>query len=69
MSRVGGTAGLGTTALCVTVKVSITDPVQNIRPALSGDALVYREHGKSQIVKVGNAIIWPGPTTPTFGSI
>ncbi len=69
MFRVGRNAGLGTTALCLTVKVSVTDPVQNIRPALSGDALVYSEHGKSQIVKVGNAVIWPGPTIVALGSI
>ena len=32
-------------------------PVENVGPALHGDALEHSEHGEQKIVKVGDAVV------------
>lgn len=46
-----------------------TDPIQNIRPALCGDALIHGEHRETQIIKVCDAVIGPRPSPKTLGSV
>lgn len=48
---------------------SDTYPVQNICPALHGDALKHREHGKSKIVKVGDAVLRSLPVRLALGAV
>ena len=36
-------------------------PIENISPTLEGDALEDREHGKTKVVKVSDAIVWTLP--------
>lgn len=37
-------------------------PVENVSPALHGDALEHSEHGKQKIVKVGYAVVGSLPS-------
>lgn len=32
-------------------------PVENVGPALHGDALEHSEHGKQKVVEVGDAVV------------
>lgn len=43
-----------------------THVVQDVSPALHGDTLEYRQDGKQDIVKVGDAKVGPWPVLPTF---
>lgn len=47
----------------------LTDPIQNIRPALCGDTLIDSEHRETQIIKMCDAVIGPGPSPMTLGSV
>lgn len=44
-------------------------PVQNISPALHGDTLENSEHGKQEVVKVGDAVVGAVPALPALGAI
>lgn len=46
-----------------------THPVQDVGPALHGDALEDRQHGKQEVVKVGDAVIGTLPTLPAHGAV
>lgn len=48
---------------------SDTYPVEHISPALHGDALKHREHGKSKIVKVGDAVLRSLPARLALGAV
>lgn len=39
----------------------VTDPVQQLCPALHRDTLEYRQHGKQEVVEVGDAAVGPMP--------
>lgn len=49
--------------------MTFTHPIQNIRPALCGDTLIHSEHRETQIIKVSYAVIGPGPSPMTLGSV
>lgn len=44
-------------------------PVENVGPALHGDALEHSEHGKQKIVEVGDAVVGALPALPASCSI
>ena len=37
--------------------LTVMDPVEDVRPALQGDALEDGEHGEDEVVKVGDAVV------------
>ena len=41
-------------------------PVEDVGPALRGDALVHGEHGEAQVVKVCDAAVGAGPAGSTL---
>lgn len=47
----------------------LTHPVEDIGPALHGDALVHGEHGEAEVVEVGDAVVGPRPAAPAFAAI
>lgn len=44
-------------------------PVENFSPALHGDALVDSEHGKAEVIEVGDAVVGPWPATAALGAV
>lgn len=44
-------------------------PVEDVSPALHGDALEHSEHGKQKIVEVGDAIVGTLPALPANSTI
>ncbi len=40
-------------------------PIEYVSPTLKGDTLEDCEHGKSKVVKVGDAEVWTFPKLPT----
>lgn len=44
-------------------------PVEDVGPALGGDALVDSQHGKAQVIKMSNSVVWAWPPTSTFSAI
>lgn len=44
-------------------------PVQHVRPTLHGDALEHRQHGKQEVVKVGDSVVWTLPAFPALGAV
>lgn len=38
-----------------------TYAIEDISPALEGDALEHRQHGQAEVVEVGDAIVGSGP--------
>lgn len=48
---------------------SDTYPVQHVCPALHGDALKHGEHGKSKVVKVGDAVLGSLPARLALGAV
>lgn len=44
-------------------------PVEHVCPTLHSDALKHCEHGKENVVKVGDATIWTLPLPLAFGPI
>lgn len=49
--------------------IDATDPVEYFSPSLHGYALVDRQHGESNIVKVGYSIVGTLPAGPTNRAI
>lgn len=47
----------------------ITHPVEDISPTLCGDTLVNCQHRKSQIVKMGDSMVWAWPASSTLCAI
>ena len=45
---------------------SVTDPVEDLGPALHSDRLVDGEHGEADVVKVGDAVVGPHPVRPAL---
>ncbi len=43
-------------------------PVENVGPALHGDALEDGENSKQDVVKLGDAIVWSQPVLSTHGA-
>lgn len=58
-----------TWARAFSLSFSDTYPVQYICPALHRDALKHRQHGKSKIVKVRNAVLRSLPACLALGAI
>ena len=53
--------------VCVCIRVDVeAHPVEHISPPLHGDALEHGEHGKEDVVKVGDASV---RTLPAFAAI
>lgn len=48
------------------VSEAFADPVEYFSPPLHGDALVDRQHGETDVVKVRDAVIGPLPAGPTL---
>lgn len=48
---------------------AFADPVENFSPPLHGDALVDRQHGEADVVKVRDAVIGSLPAGPTLGPV
>lgn len=46
-----------------------TYPVQDVCPALHGDALKHGEHGKGKVIEVGDASVWANPATPALRAV
>lgn len=44
-------------------------PVEDVGPALGGDALVDSQHGKAQVIEMSNSVVWAWPPTSTFSAI
>lgn len=44
-------------------------PVEDISPSLCGDTLVDSQHGKAQVVEVGDAVVWTWPASSTLCAI
>lgn len=44
-------------------------PVEHISPALHSNALEHSQHGKEDVVKVGDASIGSLPSSPTHGVV
>ncbi len=42
-------------------KAICTHVVHDVGPALHRDALEHCEHGEPEVVKVGDAVVWPVP--------
>ena len=45
---------------------SVTDPVEDLGPALHSDRLVDRQHGEAYVVKVGDAVVGSHPVWPAL---
>lgn len=46
-----------------------THPVQDLRPALHGDALVHGKHGEAEVVKVGDAVVGARPAASALAAV
>lgn len=44
-------------------------PVEHVCPALHGDALEHGEHGKGEVIEVGDAAIGADPATPALRAV
>lgn len=48
---------------------AVADPVEHFGPALHGDTLVDCQHGKANVIKVGDAVVGTFPVRPTLRAI